>query len=701
MSLVRKIKRTLRGGVAPTAAARELLRRSRVRLDRRRERARLGKMQERAARLRPAFATKTGAELLDHFRTRSQPRLLPGFSIDAGPLQSKLFPEATQQLFSQAERIVNGHSWPLLGIGETAFGEQIDWHRDPLSKFHWPLDYHADLNLFRDDGSDARVLWELNRLSHFLTLARAYAVSKDERFAAEFFAQLESWYSQNPYGMGVNWNCAMEVALRATNLLGAVQIFRHSELFDEQKLARLLAMFDQHGNFIRQNLEFSHIATSNHYLSDVVGLAWLGIMLPELQAAAEWREFGLREVLSEMDKQVLPDGADFESSTGYHRFVLELFLYTFLLCRANNIEVEERYWSKLRQMLDYVKSYLRPDGRAPLVGDSDSGQFLPITKHLGDNHAYVLAIGAVAFGDAKLTVPNQELCEELLWTLGPTGLRKFETLQKDADLPGSQSFPDTGIYILRERDLYLLFNASHAGIQGRGSHGHNDALSIEVSACGRVFIVDPGTYVYTGDLEERHKFRSTASHSTVTIDEAEQNTTDPQSPFVIGNEAKPKIVAWETTDEWDFVSAEQYGYARLPESVTHSRKVTFYKSRRYWLVEDGFNGWGEHRLDVRFHFDAGLDVGLLDEKTVSAYDKETGAKLLVKSLELPDCPAFEKQFVSRDYGSKQPSVTARWSVNHKVPFKLRWVLLPVCSGEDEVQRLQLIQKTQGTVSADC
>jgi hypothetical protein len=692
MGIVRKIRRTLRGDVAPTAAARELLRRSRVRLDRRRERARLGKLQGQAARLDPAFAAMTSAKLLDHFGTRSQPALMPGFSIDAGALQAELFPETTLQLLDQAKRIVHDHSWPLLGIGETNFGDQIDWHRDPLSKFHWPLDYHADLNLLRNDGSDARVLWELNRLSHFLTLARAYAVSKDEFFAAGFFNQFESWYSQNPYGMGVNWNCAMEVALRATNLLGAFQIFRHSELLDEQKLARLLAMFDQHGNFIRQHIEYSHIATSNHYLSDVVGLVWLGIMLPELESAADWRDFGLREMLREMDQQVLPDGSDFEASTGYHRFVLELFLYTFLVCLANNVRIEDRHWITLRRMVEFVRAYLRPDGRAPLIGDTDSGQVFPITKRAADDHAYVLAIGAVAFGDATLLIPNQRVPEELLWMWGEDGVRELEALQNDAELPQSRAFSDAGIYILRDRDLYLLFNASHAGINGRGSHGHNDALGVEVSACDRAFIVDPGTYLYTGDLVERHRFRSTAYHSTVTIDQAEQNTIDQRSPFVIGNEAKPKVVAWETNDARDFVSAEQYGYAHLPQSVTHRRTVVFQKSHRYWLVEDEFHGTGEHRLDVRFHFDAGLNVGLLDEKTVSAYDKETGAKLLVKSFDVEDQPALEEQFSSRDYGSKQPSVTARWSVTHAMPFKLRWALLPVCSRDDEAERFQLIEK---------
>ena len=70
-------------------------------------------------------------------------------------------------------------------------------------------------------------------------------------------------------------------------------------------------------------------------------------MLPELAAAGEWREFGLREMLNEMDKQVLADGADYEASTGYHRLKVELWLYSFVLCHLNGIEIEERFWAQI------------------------------------------------------------------------------------------------------------------------------------------------------------------------------------------------------------------------------------------------------------------------------------------------------------------------------------------------------------------
>src|SRR6185295_18879787 len=125
------------------------------------------------------------------------------------------------------------------------------------------------------------------------------------------------------------------------------------------------------------NLEFSYIATSNHYLSDVVGLLWLGVMLPELEDEEVWCDSGWVGMLREIDKQVLVDGADFEASTGYHRFVTELFLYSFMLCRANDVEIEKWYWSRLQQMLNYIRAYRRPDGFAPLIGDTDSGQVLP------------------------------------------------------------------------------------------------------------------------------------------------------------------------------------------------------------------------------------------------------------------------------------------------------------------------------------
>jgi len=693
----------LRGEISASAAARELLRRAQVMVARRHERRMLADLASQEVQLQPEFQKLSSSELLKHFKERSRPAFLPGFDEpkSTAKLQRRLLPNETRLLLEAAESITRQHRWLLLGYGEKDFGSAgpLNWNRDPLSGRLWPLDYHATISLWHDDGSDIRVLWELNRLAHLITLGRAYALTKDEKFSEEFFLQVDGWREQNPVGRGANWTCAMEVALRAMNLLAAYLLFRKSPAVTEERLLNLLTMLDQHGSHIRRNLEFSNIATSNHYLSDIVGLLWLGIMLPELGAAAEWRRWAMAELLREMDKQILPDGADYEASTGYHRFVLELFLYSFILCDNNDIVIDEQYWQKLREMFGYVRGTLRPDGRAPLIGDTDGGQVLPIARRSADDHAYVLAFGAVIFADAGFKLDGLGVTEELLWTLGPDGVRQYGALPVGAKVESqgsSQAFRDAGTYLLRSDDLYLLFNLSGAGGAGRGSHGHNDALSIEVSACGRAFIVDPGAYVYTADLQQRHLFRSTAWHSTIQIDDAEQNTTNERVPFVIGDEAHPRLLDWQSTPERDYVRAEHAGYARLAQPTIHRRTVTFEKAGRWWLVEDEILGDSEHTIAARFHFDAGLEVetgngsvGAPKESLAVAWDKMSGARLFVCALDAPQQPQLEPRFTSKQYGSKLPSFSACWSVTTSLPCKLRWAIVPVCAGESLDNRLRV------------
>jgi hypothetical protein len=701
MAILTKIRRMLRGEVSVGTAALETWRRIRAALRQRRERSDLAQLDRQPARLSSEFASLTAAELLAHFRSRSSPEFFPGFAAGAqetAALQQELFPGESTELINAAKRIANDHCWALLGFGEKCFGVgEIDWNLDPLSGFDWPLDHHAGINLTRNDGSDVRVVWELNRMAQLITLGRAYAVTDNQRFSTEFFRQLATWREQNPVGRGVNWNCAMEVALRTVNLLAAFELFLRAPQMNEAELGELLRMFDQHGAHIRRNLEFSHIATSNHYLADVTGLLWLGLMLPELAAAAEWREFGLRELLSEMDKQLLPDGADYEASTGYHRLKLELFLYSFVLCHINAIDIDRRYWDRLRGMIEYVRGYLRPDGRAPLIGDTDSGQVFPIVRRAGDDHAYLLALGASVFQEPRFKTENSPAPEELLWILGAQGLKDFQVLPAGEPVQ-SEAFPDAGTYVLRQDDLYLLFNASGSGVNGRGSHGHNDALSIEVSACGTAFIVDPGSYLYTADLHERHQFRSTAYHSTVEVDGVEQNTTDEQVPFIIGNEAEPRVISWESGAEIDVVIAEHAGYQRLPRPLTHRRTVRFEKLKRCWEVKDellgqGEHDIGEHDLSFRFHFAPGLEAKVRPDGIVEVCDKMNGARLLIVASGIGGQAELEERFSSRDYGAKAPSVSVCWAVSAAVPFAAQFALVPVASDDDESARLRLSRTT--------
>jgi hypothetical protein len=693
MSITRKVKRALRGDAGPLAASLEASRRLAVALRRRRERAMLDKFrghpsstEPARARLTSAFSDFSATQLLTHFRERKNPRFFEGFDA-----RSSERPGQIDAPVREYAREILSHRWSLLGLGKFDFGTEIDWLQDPVTGIHWSLPYYADVELVRGDGSDIRVLWELNRLGHLLTLGRAYATTGDEQLAEEFFTQVESWRKQNPVAMGPNWACAMEVALRAMNLIAAFHLFRNSRALDECRLAMLLALFNAHGDHIRRNLEYSYIATGNHYLSDVVGLLWLGIYFPELEAAPAWRAFGLREMLRELEKQVLSDGAHYESSTGYHRFVTELFLYSFILCRVNGIEIEEKYWRRLRSMLAYSRDYLRPDGRAPVIGDSDGGRALPLFERDPDDHAYLIELGAAVFRESGFKIRDNPP-DELSWLLGSKGERTYSELQTAGfSAAASACFKEAGTVVLRHKSSYLLMIASGAGLRGRGAHAHNDALSIELSVNGVSFLSDPGTFAYTSDLSARHLLRSTAYHSTVEVDGWEQNRISVDTPFIIGDGSRPCILKWQSDDRCDLVVAEHYGYKLLPNGpITHRRTIQFNKLERWWLIEDSLLGAGVHDFRFCFHVAPERKARVLDAFVVEINDELSGDRLLIAPVNSHSTVSLEPRWFSRHYGAKVESVAACWAINAAAPLKASWMLTSIHANEDVGRRRELV-----------
>ena len=67
------------------------------------------------------------------------------------------------------------------------------------------------------------------------------------------------------------------------------------------------------------------------------------------------------------------------------------------------------------------------------------------------------------------------------------------------------------------------FGLLDCGPIGDGGHGHYDQLSVELYAAGRALVVDPGRYTYDAtDGSWRRRFKGTAAHNTVTVDDLDQ-----------------------------------------------------------------------------------------------------------------------------------------------------------------------------------
>jgi hypothetical protein len=630
--------------------------------------------------LRRALGGQALANVAARIRERREPRLLAGLGDlpQTANLIRQFYPDSVEAARQYADEI-GRHRIRLFGQA-IDLGAQVDWHRDPHTGARWPLVHYTKVPLRLGSGADVRQVWELNRLQHLVALGRAYALTEDENYASEFLLQLASWIEANPPRFGVNWSVAMEVALRAVNLIAAFELFLASPQMSDEAIALMLKLMLAHGRFIRANLEYSHRTPSNHYLSDLIGLFSIGMTLPDLNESRGWIRFSAPRLLNELERQVYADGVSYEGSVAYHRLVTEIFALFFSLSVAGGVELPGESWERLEAMFAFVRAYLKPDGSAPMVGDADDGRLLTFKAREPADHAYLLSIAAVLF-ENELFKPSSRIDEEAIWWFGQTGLEAFDSLPVSDQPPVSEAFGDAQVFIERADDLYAIIDCGDHGARGRGSHAHSDALSLELYAYGATFLRDPGSYVYTASKRWRNLFRSTAYHNTVRVDGKEISRFDEDALFAFIENVRPRVNQWQSDATSDALDAEHYAYTRLAQPLTHRRIVTFNKPEGYWTIKDQFTGEGAHQFEFFFNFDAGLDVTVSDDQRVTVRSEQAAFAIIPLSQLAFEIKRTER-WVSPAYGTRLRASGIIYRLYANAPFEHVFLLAPYKLGEE-------------------
>jgi len=368
----------------------------------------------------------TPRAFLDHMAVRQAPR----FFLDTDRCQGLVSairdccPEVEALTIAAADRVCE-HTFDLLGSGPVHLGERIDWHIDFKTGHRWdPQRYYADIRPAPYPGGyDIKVPWELSRCQHFVRLGQAYWFTRDNKYAREFVSQVESWIDSNPWPFGANWASTMDVSIRVVNWLWGYHFFKDSPNLTDEFLPHFYRSLLIHGRHIISNLEKRNGLGTNHYLSNLVGLIYLGILCPEFKEAEKWREFGLGALWREIFEQVYEDGVNFEASTPYHRLATELFLSPIILCQLNDIFVPVEVMARLEKMLEFVMYYTKPDGIAPIIGDADNGRLHRLaiwaeSVREWQDHRYLLAIGAFLFRRTDFAQAAGDQWQEAIWLLG-------------------------------------------------------------------------------------------------------------------------------------------------------------------------------------------------------------------------------------------------------------------------------------------
>lgn len=450
----------------------------------------------------------------------------------------------------------------ILGlIDDPAYGP-LDWQMDFVSGYRWservlgPAVPYGHL-----PGVDVKVPWELARLQHLPGLALAYGLDGDARLVTEFRYQALDFLGANPPGWGVNWACAMDVAIRAVNLLVARDLFlAFGAVLDEEFEAELAAAMLAHGRHIAAHLECNEAHRGNHYLADICGLAWIAAYLPCSAASDVWLAFAVQQLAAEIPRQFTADGANFEASTAYHRLSAEMALYTVAMLlglpaerRAALSVYDHARWrrvpplapapmawppfgpetlERLARAARFAIDVTKPSGEAVQVGDNDSGRFLVLAPGGGPLDLRHLASAAqglfeLAAAPTIETAIVAQLAGGLRFAVTPEPARAVAgavpegvaeratriIIRSDA-LTGLEpiAYPDFGLFLWRGTRAFISVRCGPIGGNGLGGHAHNDQLSVEIEIDGIAWARDPGTFVYTADLAARNAYRSALAH---------------------------------------------------------------------------------------------------------------------------------------------------------------------------------------------
>src|SRR5713101_3001076 len=263
--------------------------------------------------------------------------------------------------------------YPFLGYGTAELGTRPMWNFDFLSGAGWPYVRCEGRECIRYDGSDIKVPYELSRLQFLPVLGKAHVLTGDDSYRRAAKDLLSHWIQSNPVSVGVNWTIAMEAALRAMSICFLLNLLCPIRREEEPWLASVTRSLAQHLLYIEANIEFSHLLTSNHYLSDVVGLYCLSMFLDGEGMAARRCKYRQR-IEAEMARQVYEDGGDYEASTGYQVLVTQLFSTALLLMRTEHPAPATAFIERLRMMFRFLNTVASASGQLPQVGDCDDGR---------------------------------------------------------------------------------------------------------------------------------------------------------------------------------------------------------------------------------------------------------------------------------------------------------------------------------------
>ncbi len=449
-----------------------------------------------------------------------------------------------------------------------------NWKIDKISGYEWnSLIFSDSIKIQIDKKMDIKVPWELARLQHLTNLSINAHVNKLDDFSF-IKNQILDFIVSNPPYWGVNWFNAMEVSIRGSNLCVIADILKQNKSLNEEEFLIILNSINDHFKYVIENLEWTIFSTNNHYFSNLVGLLLMGYYLPRCKFNESVLKFTINQFYNEIDYQFYEDGGSKEGSTSYHLFCSEMIFFGmyFLeklkkervfnfkvlklgLCKKiiNKINYISQISFRLNQsrlkkikkkienIFEFSKNLVRNNNTLLQIGDNDSGCFIDLNFNNNQMEKKSLHLHL----EKKLKGSFFEVVKSSINFPSKTKRKIKKSISKIKfnvkDFKYKQSyffkfpkqinikeinnyqFSDFGLYIFEHKIFKLFITCKNKYDFLNSGHHHYDNLSIDLSINRKNVVTDPGSFVYTSDIEKRKKFKGFQSHFVPFFKEFELN----------------------------------------------------------------------------------------------------------------------------------------------------------------------------------
>ncbi len=465
--------------------------------------------------------------------------------------------EDTQDLISEADEILTGF---VRNYRAAPVPIKLDLNNQNT---HWSS---FESRRVKIPTADIKDVWEPARFGWAMVLARAYFLTRDEKYAQGFWHYFHIFTQSNPAYLGINWTSGQEVAIRLICLIFCWQIFLHSPTTTESHSSILSRVLVEHAERIPATLIYARSQQNNHLLSEAAGLFTAGIFLSDHPKAEHWRKIGKKWFYQAILEQIGDDGEYAQHSSNYHRLMLQLAVWMDFCHRISGeklpASVSERIALATRWLIDHMHA---ENGKMQNLGHHDGANFLLLAQD--DKHGYKSIAQAASHAFLGKSCLQSGAWDEMSLWLGlmpsPTNIEQYHFSTADEEI--------------KNGELRCFLRAK----EYTNRPAHADQLHADIWYAGENIACDCGTYRYT-DIPTspwQNALADTAHHNTIRINSTDQMLR--AGRFLWLDYAQAHV----TNKNTETLSAYHDGYKRI--GFTHHRTLTV-RSQQTLLVKDQF-----------------------------------------------------------------------------------------------------------------